>query len=244
MKLLNKTATLNFEPKIENSKTVHHSNMTNGSSNSINDLETIEKDATRTIDNSNHKRNKSRNVKLMRSMKDKIYTEANVLNKKQDTLNKKIFRIIDKTRQKKKIFNAEVDKDLAAILDAKKKKKKKREAEEIYTKAVKINNEFSLMDSRKADLLRASDVIYGMTDLAALKFADDIKESYYMKTRDADNKNNLRLAPDCYKRKVRMKMNMLRDRVSDNNRKLVRMAYCAEKNKQNLLDAYDNLNIK
>lgn len=175
-------------------------------------------------------------------MKKEIMKKVNNLNNKQHKMEKRLFRIIDRAQNRNNMTKV-IDKDLETILDAKIKKKKKfGQTREIYVQAVKIKDDYSLMDSRKAQLLKLSDSINNLTDEAAMMFADRLIEAYYEKTVAAKLDIPL-LAPDIVKKHKKEQIQKIRNRISNNNEKLIRMGYNAEKEKINLNKTYQKFHI-
>ena len=157
-------------------------------------------------------------------------------------MEKKLFRIIDRAQNRNSMKKV-IDKDLETILDAKIKKKKKfGQTREIYVQAVKIKDDYTLMDSKKAQLLKLSDSINNLTDEAAMMFADRLIEAYYEKTVAMKIDIPL-LAPDIVKKHKNEQIQKIRNRISNNNEKLIRMGYNAEKEKQNLNKTYQKFHI-
>ncbi len=175
-------------------------------------------------------------------MKKEIMKKVNNLNNKQHKMEKKLFRIIDRAQNRNNMKKV-IDKDLETILDAKIKKKKKfGQTREIYVQAVKIKDDYTLMDSKKAQLLKLSDSINNLTDEAAMMFADRLIEAYYAKTVAMKIDIPL-LAPDIVKKHKNEQIQKIRNRISNNNEKLIRMGYNAEKEKQNLNKTYQKFHI-
>ena len=175
-------------------------------------------------------------------MKKEIMKKVNNLNNKQHKMEKKVFRIIDRAQNRNNMKKV-IDKDLETILDAKIKKKKKfGQTREIYVQAVKIKDDYTLMDSKKAQLLKLSDSINNLTDEAAMMFADRLIEAYYAKTVAMKIDIPL-LAPDIVKKHKNEQIQKIRNRISNNNEKLIRMGYNAEKEKQNLNKTYQKFHI-
>ena len=175
-------------------------------------------------------------------MKKEIMKKVNTLNNKQHKMEKKLFRIIDRAQNRNSMKKV-IDKDLETILDAKIKKKKKfGQTREIYVQAVKIKDDYTLMDSKKAQLLKLSDSINNLTDEAAMMFADRLIEAYYEKTVAMKIDIPL-LAPDIVKKHKNEQIQKIRNRISNNNEKLIRMGYNAEKEKQNLNKTYQKFHI-
>lgn len=175
-------------------------------------------------------------------MKKEIMKKVNNLNNKQHKMEKKLFRIIDRAQNRNNMTKV-IDKDLETILDAKIKKKKKfGQTREIYVQAVKIKDDYTLMDSKKAQLLKLSDSINNLTDEAAMMFADRLIEAYYAKTVAMKIDIPL-LAPDIVKKHKNEQIQKIRNRISNNNEKLIRMGYNAEKEKQNLNKTYQKFHI-
>lgn len=175
-------------------------------------------------------------------MKKEIMKKVNNLNNKQHKMEKKLFRIIDRAQNRNNMKKV-IDKDLETILDAKIKKKKKfGQTREIYVQAVKIKDDYTLMDSKKAQLLKLSDSINNLTDEAAMMFADRLIEAYYAKTVAMKIDIPL-LAPDIVKKHKNKQIQKIRNRISNNNEKLIRMGYNAEKEKQNLNKTYQKFHI-
>ena len=175
-------------------------------------------------------------------MKKEIMKKVNNLNNKQHKMEKKLFRIIDRAQNRNNMKKV-IDKDLETILDAKIKKKKKfGQTREIYVQAVKIKDDYTLMDSKKAQLLKLSDSINNLTDEAAMMFADRLIEAYYAKTVAMKIDIPL-LAPDIVKKHKNEQIQKIRNRINNNNEKLIRMGYNAEKEKQNLNKTYQKFHI-
>ena len=175
-------------------------------------------------------------------MKKEIMKKVNNLNNKQHKMEKKLFRIIDRAQNRNNMKKV-IDKDLETILDAKIKKKKKfGQTREIYVQAVRIKDDYTLMDSKKAQLLKLSDSINNLTDEAAMMFADRLIEAYYAKTVAMKIDIPL-LAPDIVKKHKNEQIQKIRNRISNNNEKLIRMGYNAEKEKQNLNKTYQKFHI-
>lgn len=175
-------------------------------------------------------------------MKTTIIKKVEKLGNKQHKMEKKLFRIIDRAQNKNKM-KCGVDRDLETILGAKIKKKKKfGQTKEFYIQAVKIKDDYSLMDSKKAQLLKLSDSINNLTDEVALKFADRLIEAYYQKTVAADLDIPL-VAPDVVKKKLKIEGEKLRNKINHNNEILKRMGFIAEKEKINLNKTYQKLKI-
>lgn len=175
-------------------------------------------------------------------MKTTIIKKVEKIGNKQHKMEKKLFRIIDRAQNKNKM-KCGVDRDLETILGAKIKKKKKfGQTKEFYIQAVKIKDDYSLMDSKKAQLLKLSDSINNLTDEVALKFADRLIEAYYQKTVAAELDIPL-VAPDIVKKKLKIEGEKLRNKINHNNEILKRMGFIAEKEKINLNKTYQKLKI-
>lgn len=177
-----------------------------------------------------------------KKMKTTIIKKVEKLGNKQHKMEKKLFRIIDRAQNNNKM-KCGIDRDLETILGAKIKKKKKfGQTKEFYIQAVKIKDDYSLMDSKKAQLLKLSDSINNLTDEVALKFADRLIEAYYQKTVLAKLDIPL-VAPDVVKKKLKIEGEKLRSKINHNNEILKKMGFNAEKEKINLNKTYQKFKI-
>jgi uncharacterized protein (DUF4213/DUF364 family) len=161
-------------------------------------------------------------------------------------MEKTLFKIIDKSQTK---LNKKFDdrfaivRDFEEILGAKVKKEKQTgNTKEIYSQAVNSKNDLTLMDSRKAQLLKMSDSINNLNDEVALAFANRVMENYYKRT-NKHSHDFLLETSEVIQNKKKEKMIKLRQKVNDNSLMLKKLGYNVELKKQSLMNSYEKLNI-
>ena len=204
----------------------------------------------------NHHTTNTNNISLCRSssnnsfnkmtMYSQIMRKATDLNLNQQKMEKTLFKIIDKSQTKvNKKFNDKfaIVRDFEEILGAKVKKEKQiGNTKEIYSQAVNLKNDLTLMDSRKAQLLKMSDSINNLNDEVALAFANRVMENYYKRT-NKHSHDFLLETSEVIQNKKKEKMIKLRQKVNDNSLMLKKLGYNVELKKQSLMNSYEKLNI-
>ena len=126
---------------------------------------------------SKHHRNFSRNTK--EKVFNSILTKADTLVDHTAKIDGQLCDIIDSLQYNTKKENNN-KKDLEEIYDMKiKDRKKNGTTKDLVIQAVKIKDDYTLMDSDKAAMIKLSDDITKMPDEVALAFADRIVENYY-----------------------------------------------------------------
>ena len=180
------------------------------------------------------------------TMYSQILRKAKDLNLSQQKMEKTLIKIIDKSQSK---LNKKLDdkiamvRDFEEILGAKTKKDKQiGSSKELYSHTVNITNDVTLMDSRKARLLRMSDSIINLNDEVALTFANRVIENYYKETNKHSNDFLLETS-EVIQNKKKEKMIKLRQKVNDNSFMLKKLGYNVELKKQSLMNSYEKLNI-
>lgn len=176
-----------------------------------------------------------------KQIKKELLTKANIITTRQVKLEKKLFKIIDKVQKPEDKFTRQ--KDIEEIFNTKaKKKKKKGQTKALYLKAVQGKNDYRWMDSDKADMLKLSDTISNMPDDMALGLADRLIEQYYKKSLKA-NVDFVQM-PEIIKRKREKEYKVLRNRVSQNNQKMIYMKNELMFEKNRLIEIINETNRK
>ena len=112
-----------------------------------------------------------------------IITKADTLVDHTTKIDGQLCEIIDSLQYKTKKENNN-KKDLEEIYDKKiNDRKNKGTTKDLVIQAVKIKDDYTLMDSDKAAMIKLSDDITKMPDEVALTFADRIVENYYAKNK-------------------------------------------------------------
>ena len=154
-------------------------------------------------------------------------TKASSLQAHTNKIDGQLYKIIDSLQYKNKVQDTFKQKDLEEIYDMKiKKKKDKGHAKEQVIQAVKVKDDYTLMDSDKAAMIKLSDDITKMPDEVALAFADRIAEAYYDRSDKVGN-NEYVINPFIEKIKLR-KIKKLREKTDNNNDKIHRMGVSLE----------------
>lgn len=159
-------------------------------------------------------------------MAKSIISKAVVLEGHTFKLDGQLCKIIDSMQ-----YNSTQDdfkkKDLEEIYDMKMKNKNEKEkAKDQVLQAVKIKDDYTLMDSDKAAMLKLSDDITKMPDEVALAFADRIVEAYYDRS-DKVDKEDYKVNP--FIEKVRKEKNRkLREKIDNNYLKIRRLEMSLE----------------
>ena len=165
-------------------------------------------------------------------MAKSIISKAVVLEDHTCKLDGQLYKIIDSMQ-----YNSTQDdfkiKDLEEIYDMNmKKKNEKDKAKDQVLQAVKIKDDYTLMDSDKAAMLKLSDDITKMPDEVALSFADRIVEAYYDRS-DKVDKEDYKINP--FIEKVRREKNRkLREKFDNNYLKIRRLGMSLEFKEQKL----------
>ena len=160
------------------------------------------------------------------NMVKSIMTKASSLQDHTNKIDGQLYKIID-SLQYNKVQDTFKQKDLEEIYDMKiKKKKDKGHAKEQVIQAVKVKDDYTLMDSDKAAMIKLSDDITKMPDEVALAFADRIAEAYYDRSDKVGN-NEYVINPFIEKIKLR-NIKKLREKTDNNNDKIHRMGVSLE----------------
>ena len=161
------------------------------------------------------------------NMVKSIMTKASSLQAHTNKIDGQLYKIIDSLQYNNKVQDTFKQKDLEEIYDMKiKKKKDKGHAKEQVIQAVKVKDDYTLMDSDKAAMIKLSDDITKMPDEVALAFADRIAEAYYDRSDKVGN-NEYVINPFIEKIKLR-KIKKLREKTDNNNDKIHRMGVSLE----------------
>ena len=150
-----------------------------------------------------------------------IITKADTLVDHTTKIDGQLCEIIDSLQYKTKKENNN-KKDLEEIYDMKiNDRKNKGTTKDLVIQAVKIKDDYTLMDSDKAAMIKLSDDITKMPDEVALTFADRIVENYYAKS-DKVDKFEYKSNPFVEKLRIK-KQRKLRDKTDNNYDKIQRL---------------------
>ena len=230
-------STINSQENINNFNTIVNSTTGNSFSKSkdnliihnINKTENNFYKKNILFDNSNNV--SIENSKTLKNFEKKFNKKLKILNKKQNNMNKKLFRIINRSQVKRK--EKPLDKVLEVILEKKmKKQKKKNDIKDLYVKASNDKEVYKIMNSEKAGILQMGDLITKISDEQALLLSERIIENYNVKEEQLEIGN--RNIPEFIKKKLLKEAEISRKNIINNNKKLKRMRI-------NILNKKDNL---
>ena len=112
----------------------------------------------------------------------KIQHKMDIINKKQNKLENKLFKIIDRAQYLKPL-SIEFKKDAEAITGMKiKKKANKGKTKDDVVHAIRIENSYAHMGKSKREMMEISDNFVKLDDVVVKTFGNDIKETYWKKT--------------------------------------------------------------
>ena len=183
------------------------------------------------VDKKHRKSQSSTMIKHLRNFpKEKvlksIITKADTLVDHTTKKDGQLCEIIDSLQYKTKKENNN-KKDLEEIYDMKiNDRKNKGTTKDLVIQAVKIKDDYTLMDSDKAAMIKLSDDITKMPDEVALTFADRIVENYYAKS-DKVDKFEYKSNPFVEKLRIK-KQRKLRDKTDNNYDKIQRLGMILE----------------
>ena len=111
-----------------------------------------------------------------------IQHKMDIINKKQNKLENKLFKIIDRAKYLKPL-SIEFKKDAEAITGMKiKRKANKGKTKDDVVHAIRIENSYAHMGKSKREMMEISDNFAKLDDVVVKKFGNDIKETYWKKT--------------------------------------------------------------
>lgn len=197
------STSLHFHPQ-----NINHTDIKSYTERSLTYKESIEKER----ENLNFIKKEKKTAK---SLQKKI----DLVNKKQIKLEKKLFKIIDRSNYIKPL-PIDFIRDAEAIGQKIKKHKSKRKTRiEVY-EAVKFSNKYTRMGKDKANMIKYSDNILKLDDVLVNKIGKRLQESYWMVT--GGKKENRPLEMKIREEKI---MKMQRDRFNKNNELLEKMRF-------------------
>ena len=145
----------------------------------------------------------------------KIQHKMDIINKKQNKLENKLFKIIDRAQYLKPL-SIEFKKDAEAITGMKiKKKANKGKTKDDVVHAIRIENSYAHMGKSKREMMEISDNFVKLDDVVVKTFGNDIKETYWKKTgkKKLEEPTKVKIQKEKMERKMRDKFNQTNDKL-------------------------------
>ena len=138
-----------------------------------------------------------------------------IINKKQNKLENKLFKIIDRAKYLKPL-SIEFKKDAEAITGMKiKRKANKGKTKDDVVHAIRIENSYAHMGKSKREMMEISDNFVKLDDVVVKKFGNDIKETYWKKTgkKKFEVPAKVKMEKEKMEKKLREKFNKTNDKL-------------------------------
>lgn len=165
-----------------------------------------------------------------------IISRASVIQRKQEHLGRRLFRIIDKAHLEKPI-DSTIKKDIETIFGFKMKKKSSIKTKKLVIQAVKVKDDYSNMDKNKADMLKISDGIKNMTDEYAMNLGKELSKRYWKQFKGDRYSMPLEMVKE-----QEREHDKLRKKIDDKTFILHKMEFCLQQQKIHLFDKINSIN--
>lgn len=168
--------------------------------------------------------------KITKKLFKSIISKASVIQNKQEHLGRRLFKIIDKAHIEKPM-NPGIKNDVETIFGMKIKKKWQMKTKELVIQAVRVKDDYTNMDKKKADMLKISDGIKNMTNEYALNLGKELSERYWKQSKGDRYSMPLEMVKE-QERNHKKK----RKRIDDKTFLLHKMEFHFQKEKNHLFD--------
>ena len=154
-------------------------------------------------------------IEVEKKKAKKIQHKMDIINKKQNKLENKLFKIIDRAKYLKPL-SIEFKKDAEAITGMKiKRKANKGKTKDDVVHAIRIENSYAHMGKSKREMMEISDNFVKLDDVVVKKFGNDIKETYWKKTgkKKFEVPAKVKMEKEKMEKKLREKFNKTNDKL-------------------------------